>query len=124
MNLKRMEAMLGDLNENFDRHVSTAIANYYFVLSAAGGACSLKIRLYSQGGNAELELLAFASGNTGVEFSIKVDGELVDERKGAITIAPLALARGWRVIEITGQGVSSGRARVSGSVSGASALLQ
>ena len=124
MNIKRMETMLGDLSENFDRHVSTAIANYYFVLPSDGGECNLKLRLYSQGGNVELELLAFALEGVDIEFSIKVDGETVDSRSGAITINRLALARGWRVVEIAGQGVSSGRVRISGGVSNATILAQ
>ena len=124
MNIKRMEVMLGDLSESFDRHLSTSVANYYYVIQPIGNTCELRLRLYSQGGNAELELLAFASGSNEIEFAIKVDSELVDERKGAITIAPLSLARGWRIIEITGQGISSGRVRVSGNVSGASILAQ
>ena len=122
MNIKRMETMLEDLSESFDRHVSTSIANYYYVLPTVDGEEYLKLRLYSQGGNAELELLAFAQGD--VEFTVKVDGEIVDLRNGAITIAPLALARGWRVVEIIGQGVSSGRVRISGGISGISAIVQ
>ena len=124
MNIKRMETMLEDLNESFDRHVSTSIANYYYVLPTANKEGYLKLRLYSQGGNAELELLAFAIGDVDVKFSIKVDGENVDERRGAITIAPIALARGWRVVEIMGQGVATGRVRISGGISGVSVLAQ
>lgn len=122
MNIKRMETMLEDLNESFDRHVSASVSDYCYVLPTADGEGYLKLRLYSQGGSAELELLAFAKGD--VEFTIKVDGEIVDVRNGAITIAPIALARGWRVVEIIGQGVSTGRVRVSGGISGVSALIQ
>ena len=124
MNVKRMETMLGDLSESFDRHLSNSVANYYYVLPADSGECRLKLRLYSQGGSVELELLAFALQGSDVKFEVKVDGETVDERSGAITIEQLALARGWRVVEIAGQGVSSGRARISGNVSSASVLAQ
>ena len=59
MNVRRMEVMLGDLSESFDRHVSSSVADYYFVLSAIDGIGKLRLRLYSQGGNAQLEILAF-----------------------------------------------------------------
>ncbi len=31
MNVRRMEVMLGDLSESFDRHVSSSVADYYFL---------------------------------------------------------------------------------------------
>ncbi|MDE7349049.1 MAG: hypothetical protein K2N53_05245, partial [Clostridia bacterium] len=60
MNVKRMEVMLSDLSESFDRHVSSSVTDCYFVMSAVDGTGNLKIRLYSQGGSAQLEILAFA----------------------------------------------------------------
>ena len=70
MNIKRMEVMLGDLSESFDRHVSSSTANYYFVLPCSDGAGKLTLRLYSQGGKAELEILAFALGAGRIEFAV------------------------------------------------------
>ncbi|MDE6473545.1 MAG: hypothetical protein K2L70_00390 [Clostridia bacterium] len=124
MNIKRMEVMLGDLSESFDRHVSSSVADYYFVLSAIDGMGKLRLRLYSQGGNAQLEILAFALAGSQTNFSVEVDGKTVDERSGEVSIAPLALARGWRVVEITGRGLSSGRVRISGNISNASVLAE
>ena len=124
MNVKRMEVMLGDLSESFDRHISSSIAAYYYVLTVADGIGKLKLRLYSQGGNAQLEILAFEVSGGQANFEVKVDGEAVDNRMGAISIAPLALARGWRVVEITGQNFSAGRVRISGSISNASILAE
>lgn len=124
MNVKRMEVMLGELSESFDRHVSSSVADCYFVMSAVDGTGKLKIRLYSQGGSAQLEILAFALAGGQMSFAISVDGETVDERAGEVSIAPLALARGWRVLEIVGQGLSSGRVRISGNISNASILAQ
>ncbi|MDE6604420.1 MAG: hypothetical protein K2K85_00160 [Clostridia bacterium] len=124
MNVKRMEVMLGDLSESFDRHVSSSVANYYFVLPAEGGEGKLRIRLYSQGGSAQLEILAFALSGSQMDFVVKVDGETVDERAGAVSIASLALARGWRIVEIVGQGLSSGRIRISGNISNANILAE
>ena len=122
MNIKRMEVMLEDLSENFDRHISTTSENYYFVLPSVDGESRLKIRLYSQGGEAELEVLAFSPNANLPSCQISVDGEVADEREGAITIAPLSLARGWRVVEIIGRNTSSGRVRIKGSIAQASAL--
>lgn len=122
MNIKRMEVMLEDLSENFDRHISTSSENYYFVLKSVGGESTLKIRLYSQGGETELEIFAFPSNGAQPSCQISVDGEVVDEREGVITIAPLMLERGFRVVEIRGQNVSSGRARIKGYISKASIL--
>ncbi len=124
MNVRRMEVMLGDLSESFDRHVSSSVADYYFVLSAIDGIGKLRLRLYSQGGNAQLEILAFASAGGQIDFSVEVDGKAVDERSGEVSIAPLALARGWRVVEIAGRGLSSGRVRISGNISNASILAE
>ena len=122
MNVKRMEVMLEDLSENFDRHVSTTSESSYFVIPASGGEGKLKIRLYSQGCDVELEILAFALSDDHPAFRISVDGEVVDERAGAITIDSLPLARGWRVMEIVGENIQSGRARIKGNISGASTL--
>ena len=122
MNIKRMEVMLEDLSENFDRHVSTALESCYFVMTTTDGESKLKIRLYSQGFDAELEILAFASCDRQPTFRISVDGEVVDERIGAITIDSVPLAKGWRVLEIYGMDISAGRARIKGSISGASIL--
>lgn len=121
MNIKRMEVMIGDLSESFDRHVTLTQETYHFVLPCENGTGKLLFRVYSKGGNAQLEILAFALSDD-VNFEVKVDGEIVDERMGAITIAPLALARGWRNIEIIGKGVSTGKVRISGSISNASIL--
>ena len=122
MNVKRMEVMLEDLRENFDRHVSTTSESSYFVMTASGGESKLKIRLYSQGADVELELLAFALSEDQPAFKISVDGEVVDERVGTITIKSLPLARGGRVLEIEGEKIQSGRARIKGNISGASIL--
>lgn len=122
MNVKRMEVMLEDLSENFDRHVSTTSQSHYFVMTAKDSESKLKIKVYSQGFDIELELLAFAVGESIPKFEISVDGEVVDEREGAITIESLPLARGWRVLEICGKNVSSARARINGNISGASLL--
>ncbi len=122
MNVKRMEAMIEDLSENLDRHISTSSENYYFVLPIDDGESRLTIRLYSQGRECELEVLAFSASEEQPSCQISVDGEIIDERKGAITIAPIPLARGWRVVEINGRNLSSGRARIKGSISNASIL--
>lgn len=121
MNAKRMEVMLGDLSDNFDRHITTAQETYHLVLPCENGAGKLTFRLFSKGGSVELEILAFAQSDK-ASFAVKVDGETVEERKGVITIAPLALARGWRTVEISGQEVSAGKIRITGSISGMSIL--
>lgn len=81
MNIKRMEVMLEDLSENFDRHISTTSENYYFVMKVADGESKLKVRLYSQGGEAELEVLAFPADASQPSCQISVDGEIADERE-------------------------------------------
>ena len=120
MNVKRMEVMLEDLSENFDRHVSTTSQSYYFVMTAKDYESKLRIKVYSQGADVELEILAFAVGDCSPTFEISVDGEVVGHRAGAITIENVHLARGWRILEIDGKNLSSGRVRIKGSISGVS----
>ncbi|MDE5655127.1 MAG: hypothetical protein K2I46_05910 [Clostridia bacterium] len=122
MNIKRMEVMIEEVSENLDRHISASLENFYFVLTAVDGESQLSIRLYSQGGNAELEILAFPADGERPSCQISVDGEVVDKREGTITIAPISLSKGWRTVEIIARNLSSGRARIKGSISGATIL--
>ena len=122
MNLKRMEVTLEELSENFDRHVATTSQSRYFVMTGEGGESKLKIRLYSQGGEAEVETLAFATGGAQPTFDVSVDGEYIGARVGEITIDKVFLARGWRLLELGGKNISSARVRINGSISEASVL--
>ena len=124
MNYKRMEVMLGDLSENFDRHVALSQDTYYYAIPSVDGAGSLELRMYSQGGNVELEVLAFALNGEKVQCAVSVDGEATQKREGAVSIAPLALARGWRTVAISVSGISASRVRITGSISSVSVLSE
>ncbi|MCX4363159.1 MAG: hypothetical protein OSJ74_07255 [Clostridia bacterium] len=116
MNIKKIQSTVADLSDSLERHVASAISSYYFVMPLTDGAGKISLRVYSQGGEAEIEAIALSQGGE-AQCDVTVDGKNAGRQLGLITIRPLSLERGWRNVEIAlSGGITAGRIRLSGAI--------
>lgn len=120
MNVKRMEFMIEDINENLQNHLLNAKNTYYYVMQQNGGTGELTVRFYTSGSKIECEIISMPDySKTGeVSCEIKLDGTSLETRKGVITLGEIEAEKGYHVIEFfTSDNTSSSRVRLTGGVS-------
>lgn len=116
MNVKRMEVMIDDLNENFQRHVAASTSSFHFVMPVGGE--ELELRFFAQGGDMEIETLLLSDSRSGdLRASIALDGEIISANVGAIAITTINIKRGRHTLNLSVcEGVDAAKARVCGAI--------
>lgn len=120
MNLKRMEFMIEDVNENLENHLNNAKNTYYYAMQQNGSSGELAVRFFTSGGSTECEIIAMPDySKTGdTQCRIVLDGEQIDVRNGVITIGEIQAPRGYHTLEFfTSDNVAAARVRLTGDVS-------
>ena len=125
MNLKRIEFMVEDVNENLQNHLLNTKNTYYYVMQQNGASGELAVRFFTSGGKTECEVIAMPDYSLSGEVQCRVllDGVELQVRKGVITLEDIEAERGYHTLEVfTSPNVASARVRLTGDVSFSSIL--
>lgn len=120
MNLKRMEFMIEDVNDNLQNHLQNSKNTYYYAMQQNGAQGELAVRFFTSGGKIECEVLAMPDySKTGdVQCTLMLDGAQLEVRNGMITLGDVEAERGYHLLEFyTSSNVASARVRLTGDVS-------
>lgn len=120
MNIKRLEYMVEEINDNLNQHLAGSTNTYYYMMQQNASQAELSIKIYNAKGKAECEVVAMPDYSKSGEIScqIKVDGVLTATVSGIMSIIELDLQRGYHTIEfITSDNVACARVRLSGVLS-------
>ncbi len=125
MNLKRIEFMVEDVNENLQNHLLNTKNTYYYVMQQNGASGELAVRFFTSGGKTECEVIAMPDYSLSGEVQCRVllDGVELQVREGVITLEDIEAERGYHTLEFfTSPNVASARVRLTGDVSFSSIL--